>query len=151
LRELKPRLHDLWNGLAAIPIPASIVQQDFRHENLVMSESTYLFYDWSDTVIGHPFFSCCRFLDFIQHDAHPHDGLSLEERSSRIADAYLEPWQDLLGQADLRHAFKLSRRLNPLYLAIRWYLEAPYCEPGSYWSRVLRERPINALRAFSMP
>jgi hypothetical protein len=63
LKELMPRIQDMWGELAAIPVPASIVQQDFRHGNLVMSGKSYLFYDWSDTVIGHPFFACCRFLD----------------------------------------------------------------------------------------
>src|SRR5258708_4391043 len=101
LRELVPRLHDLWDELAAIPIPASIVQQDFRHGNLVMSGRSYVFYDWSDTVVSHPFFACCRFLDFVQRGPHPRRGLPVEERSRRIADAYLQPSTSILGHADL--------------------------------------------------
>jgi len=126
LRELVPRLQDLWDELAAIPIPASIVQQDFRHGNLVMSGRSYVFYDWSDTVVSHPFFACCRFLDFVQGAPHPRRGLPLEERRRRIADAYLQPWTSILGHADQQRAFELARRLNPIYVAIRWYLDAPY-------------------------
>jgi hypothetical protein len=136
----------LWDELAAIPIPASIVQQDFRHGNLVMSGRSYVFYDWSDTVVSHPFFACCRFLDFVQRGPHPRRGLPVEERRRRIADAYLEPWTSILGHADLQRAFELARRLNPIYVAIRWYLDAPYCEPTSSWGRVMREGPARELR-----
>jgi hypothetical protein len=148
LRELRPRLHETWNQLAAIPLPDSIVQQDFRHHNLVMSESAFIFYDWSDTVISHPFFSCRRFLDFVHHDAHPHAGLSLAERCSGIGEAYLEPWTDILDQSELRRAFHLAGHLNPVYIAVRCYLEAPYCEPGSHWHRTMLERPAVELRRF---
>jgi hypothetical protein len=58
---------DWWYELAAILIPASIVQQDFRHGNLVMSRRFCLFYDWSDTVVSHHFFACCRLAGL---DAH---------------------------------------------------------------------------------
>jgi hypothetical protein len=146
LRELVPRLHDLWDELAAIPIPASIVQQDFRHGNLVMSGRSYVFYDWSDTVVSHPFFACCRFLDFVHRGPHPRRGLPVEERRRRIADAYLEPWTSILGHADLQRGFELARRLNPIYVAIRWYLDAPYCEPTSSWGRGMHELPARELR-----
>lgn len=145
LRDLVPQLHDMWGELAAIPIPASIVQQDFRHGNLVMSGRSYVFYDWSETVISHPFFACCRFLDYVQYDLHPRR-LSVEERSRRIAEGYLEPWTRILGLTDLWHAFELARRLNPIYVAIRAYLDVPYCEPTSSWGRTIRERPASELR-----
>ena len=138
----------MWDELAGIPVPASVVHQDFRHGNLVMAGRTYIFDHWSDTVIGHPFFSCCRFLDYVPDDPHPRRGLSREERRRRIADAYLEPWAGLLGGADLKRALVLARRLNPVYVAIRRYLDTPYCEPTSSWGRALREGPAIELRRF---
>jgi hypothetical protein len=72
--------------------------------------------------------------------------LPLEKRLRRIADAYLQPWTRILGDADLRRAFELARQLNPIYLAIRWNLETPYCEPASAWGRAMREAPAGALR-----
>jgi hypothetical protein len=146
LRELVPRMHDLWAELAEIPIPASIVQQDFRDGNLVMWERSYVFYDWSDTVVSHPFFACCRFLDFVEGNPRPPRGLPVGERMRRIADAYLQPWTRIIGDAELRRAFELTRQLNPIYLAIRWYLEAAYCEPTSSWGRAMRDAPAGALR-----
>lgn len=139
LRGAAPRLYDMWSELATISIPASLVQQDFRHGNLVMSGRSYVFYDWSDTVVSHPFFACCRFLDYVPSDLHQGRGLPVEERRRRIADAYLQPWTSILGIADLQRALYLARRLNPIYVAIRRHLDAPYCEPKSSWGRTMRE------------
>jgi len=146
LRQLTPRLRDMLGELTEIPIPASIVQQDFRLDNIVMSGRSYVFYDWSDTVIGHPFFSCCRFLDYIQYAPHPGRSLSLEEQKRRVGEAYLEPWTGILGRTDLKRAFKLARQLGPVYVAIRRYLDAPWCESTSSWGRTLREGPAIELR-----
>jgi hypothetical protein len=145
LWELTPRLHDMWSELSTIPIPSSIVQQDFRHGNLVMSGRSYVFYDWSDTVISHPFFACCRFLDYVPGNPHSRRGLPVKERRRRIADAYLEPWTRILGYSDLQRAFELARQLNPIYVAIRRYLDAPHCEPTSSWGRAMREGPASEL------
>ena len=147
LQALTPQIHEMWNALAAIPIPSSMVQQDFRLDNVVMSGEDFLFHDWSDTAIGHPFFSCCRFLDYLHHAPNP-DGVPLEERKQQITEAYLAPWKELLGDADISRAFELARTLNPIYVAIRRYLDAPYCEPGSSWGRALREGPAIELRRF---
>jgi hypothetical protein len=74
--------------------------------------------------------------------------LSLEERQRRIADAYLEPWTRILGGVNLRRAFALARRLNPVYVAIRRYLDVPYCEPASSYGRYSRDGIANELRRF---
>ncbi len=58
----------------------------------------------------------------------------------------MQPWTSILGHADLQRAFELARRLNPIYVAIRWYLDAPYCEPTSSWGRAMREAPARELR-----
>jgi hypothetical protein len=146
LRDSLPRLHDLWNDLAAIPIPTSIVQQDFRHGNLVMRGESYVFYDWRDTVISHPFFACCRFLDFLQYRPLPRCGLPVNECAQSITNAYLQPWTHILGLADLKRAFELARRLNPIYLAIRWYLDGPYFESTSSWSHKMQDALASDLR-----
>ena len=147
LQEVRPRLHDMC-GASSLQFPSRhpSSSKDFRHANLVMSGRSYIFYDWSDTVVSHPFFACCRFLDYIPDDPHPRRGLPAKERRRRIADAYLRPWAAILGHTDLWRAFELARQLNPIYVAIRRYLDAPYCEPTSSWGRAMREGPANELR-----
>jgi hypothetical protein len=56
------------------------------------------------------------------------------------------PWTSILGHADLQRTVELARRLNPIYVAILWYLDAPYCEPTSSWGRLMHEAPARELR-----
>jgi hypothetical protein len=126
--------------LARSPLPVSIVQQDFREGNIAIRGRRYLYYDWSDTVLSHPFFSACRFLDYVhgtedspRHKRGPKQTIATVH--DRLRDAYLQPWAPYASQDRLREVFRLAQRLNPLYLAIRWHLELPYCEVGSPWWR----------------
>ena len=66
LRADRERLAQELLELGESPIPASIVQQDFRDGNVAVRGRDYLFYDWSDTVVSHPFFSACRFLEYVE-------------------------------------------------------------------------------------
>jgi len=128
--------------LGASPLPVSIVQQDFRDGNVAVRRTGFLFYDWSDTVLSHPFWSACRFLEYVPTtDQRPRRGagrtLPTAVRHERLIDAYLEAWVDYAPRDRLRALFRQTQRLNPLYQAIRWYLELPYCEPGSPWWRIM--------------
>jgi hypothetical protein len=123
------------------PLPLSIVQQDFRDGNVAVRGRDYLFYDWSDTVISHPFFSACRFLEFaVSGGGSPRRRggrrLPPAERHERLIDAYLDAWTEYMPRDRLRAVFRQAQRLNPLYQALRWYLELPYCETDSPWWRM---------------
>jgi hypothetical protein len=145
---LRPNLHELWDELASIGIPDSIVQLDFREGNMAISNRRPIFYDWSDTVISHPFFSACRCLDYI--GSRPEDSkrkLSGRERRRRIRNAYLEAWADSRSTDELLRAFKLIRQLSPMFLAIRWYLEIPHCEADSSWGRVMLGAPAHSVKS----
>jgi hypothetical protein len=127
--------------LGGSPIPASIVQQDFRDGNVAVRDRHYLFYDWSDTVVSHPFFSACRFLEFVGNSgsSSPRRGgrrLPTAVRHERLVEAYLDAWAEYAPRNRLRALFRQAQRLNPLYQALRWHLELPYCEAGSPWWRV---------------
>src|SRR5205807_5814972 len=87
LRELAPRFREMWKELRAYAVPPSIVQQDFRHGNVLMTDAGPLFFDWSDTVVSHPFFSATRYLQSL-----PMSNEQEQERGRRIRDAYMEPW-----------------------------------------------------------
>jgi hypothetical protein len=122
--------------LAASGVPVSVVQQDFRHGNIAVHDRTYLFYDWSDTVLSHPFFSACRFLEYVPTtpDRARHAGPPpTSVRHGRLRDAYLASWTAYGSPARLREVFQAAQRLNPLYQAVRWHQELPWCEPGSPW------------------
>jgi hypothetical protein len=136
LAALAPTLQALRDELGGIGIPDSIVQMDFREGNIAMRNRQPIFYDWSDTVISHPFFSTCRMLDYIWPSKTDHSRrLHWRERRRRIRNAYLEVWSECAPPDKLLHTFRLARQLSSLFLAIRWYLEIPHCEPESPWGR----------------
>jgi hypothetical protein len=124
--------------LAASGVPVSIMQQDFRDGNIAVCDRTYLFYDWSDTVLTHPFFSACRFLEYVPTTRdRPRHGrqLSTTVRHGRLREAYLDSWTAYGSRERLRDIFRAAQRLNPLYQAIRWHQELPWCEPATPWWR----------------
>ena len=146
-----PRWRAMWAELGEYQIPLSLHQQDFREGNLVVTGDTYLFYDWGDTVVAHPFFSAHRLLDYISppegvahwegYFAHPED-----TRRRCIRDRYLEPWTRFESMKNLIEAFALSRHLNELYQSIRWFLELSYLEPVCPWYKVLYRAPARVMK-----
>ncbi|MDF1701066.1 MAG: phosphotransferase, partial [Planctomycetota bacterium] len=63
LRRLLPRIDEACAELASDGLPATLVHQDLVLENLVWRAGQVVFLDWSDTVVGHPFFGLDRLLD----------------------------------------------------------------------------------------
>jgi hypothetical protein len=152
LQRFTPQLKAMWARLAEYAIPHSLHQQDFRGGNIAVTGQGYLYFDWNDTVIAHPFFSVQRMLDFLPAPAGvPRwDGrLQHQDDQARrnIRDAYLQPWTVYEPIERLVEAFELSRYLNEIYQAVRWYLELPYLEPGCPWAiTVATEGPPAHLR-----
>jgi hypothetical protein len=148
----RERLADELLELGGSPLPNSIVQQDFRDGNVAVRGSDYLFYDWSDTVVSHPFFSACRFLEYVGSGGSANRRrrvgrrLPTAARHERLIDAYLVAWTEYASQDRLRAVFRQVQRLNPLYQAVRWHLELPYCEPGSPWWRVMLSSVTESLQ-----
>jgi hypothetical protein len=153
LMTARERLADELRELGASPLPVSIVQQDFREGNIAVRGRNFVFYDWSDTVLSHPFFSASRFLDFVPTTSQrPKRGagrrLPTAVRHERLIDAYLDAWTDYAPRDRLQAVFRQVRRLDPVYQAIRWYLELPYCEPGSPWWLILISSTTETLQVF---
>ncbi|HEU5314490.1 MAG TPA: hypothetical protein VFX49_00135, partial [Chloroflexota bacterium] len=153
VRSLLPRLAEMAAQLGASGIPDSLVQQDFRHGNLAVvarpespdSAFRFVYYDWGDAVVSHPFFSGTRMLDYLgrafELDVRGPSGLPSRVTYARgaihryLRDAYVEPWTALAPARDVRAAFDLARKLNPLWQTVRWWLEIPYYETASPWGR----------------
>jgi len=142
LRELAPMYHKLCGQLEEYGIPASLVNQDFRSGNVVAIDGTHLIYDWADSIVGHPFFSATRFLNYVH--TGPIDGLdgkgpliTSEARHERIIDAYLEPWTARVPMERLREAFAVARRINAMYVAVRFYIAMQRAEADIGWERAV--------------
>jgi hypothetical protein len=120
-----PAFRQLCRELDRGPIPDSLHHEDFRPGNVALEPGGHcIIFDWSDTVIGHPFFSINRFLDDLPAaSSHPNgsaaDGLS--PLAVKVRDAYLRGWRAYASATELQRVFALSRRLNAIYQLMRFH------------------------------
>lgn len=104
--------------LAAVGIPETLQHDDLHDGNLFVRDGSFVFFDWGDACLSHPFHTLVVTLRALAHR------LGLEAGSSeilRLRDAYLEPWGDYGSRDQLRAAAELSRRTGTIQRAIAWY------------------------------
>lgn len=85
---------------------------------MLVSGDRYIFTDWSEGVVIHPFF---MMLVTLRATA---DRLELAEDGSemlRLRDAYLEPWTTFETRGKLLAAFALAYRLAMVNRALSWH------------------------------
>ncbi|MGW4496562.1 aminoglycoside phosphotransferase family protein [Streptomyces sp. NPDC004376] len=115
LTALRPRLVDWCAELASLGIPDSLDHADLHEGQVFRPEpGRYLFFDWGDAVVSHPFNSLRV------------PGRQVEQRYGagalpRLRDAYLEPWTgDGHTAAELRRAARVAWRLGVLGRVRSW-------------------------------
>ncbi|HEX8034591.1 MAG TPA: phosphotransferase [Ktedonobacterales bacterium] len=101
--------------LAAYRVPLSLEHGDFWANNVAVTPDGYLFFDWSDASISHPFFSLAGFL----RDLVPLFP-NVANLHMRLINAYLEPWTCYAPMETLQTAFALARVLAQLHFAITY-------------------------------
>ena len=117
LRAMKPHLTSLCERLAAYGIPESIHHGDFHDANIFLDGDRYIFFDWGDSSVAHPFFSLRTAFVIIEYFQGYQEGSA---ELARLRDAYLEPWGQYGTREDLLASFNLSARLSPLSSALGW-------------------------------
>ncbi|WP_327267553.1 phosphotransferase [Streptomyces sp. NBC_01218] len=145
LRRLRPRLARWCAELADTGIPDSLDHSDLHDgQSFVPEPGRFLFFDWGDAVISHPF---CSFL-VAARAARARYGTGV---LPRLRDAYLEPWTGT-GPTDteLRRALTLAWRLGAIGRACSWGRLFPGAcggagppgeEEGARWLRELLTEP----------
>ena len=122
-------------------IQPGLVHQDLRPGN-VAGPSTY--FDWSDVVRSHPFFSGIRYLDLFSQaePEHPWSGLhdlrDAPPRFVELRDAYLAPFADVAGMTKAQRDFEVAWSLQGAFMSVRWDWEQSHLERGAPWSVSLR-------------
>ena len=110
LHDALPLMRSLCQKLADYGLPETLEHGDLHAQNIVLSEDGYLYYDWTDSCIAHPFFSLYPFLLDIE--------ARQPETRERLREAYLQPWERYATREQLVEAFELAQRLAPLHLAM---------------------------------
>src|SRR5205807_1597794 len=95
-----PEFEAMCAELAAYGIPETIQHDDLHDGQVFFRDGRYLFFDWGDSCISHPFHSLTVALraNAAKLDLEP-GGPELQ----RLRDAYLEPFGDLHEAADLAY------------------------------------------------
>jgi hypothetical protein len=124
---LVPRVREAIAALATAGVPETLVHGDLHLGNVMTDEGRFVFFDWTDGAVAHPFFDLLTFFRDLPDD------LDTPAARERLRDAYLEPWKALLPRERLLAAFDLSQQVAPLYHALSYRYIAANTEPSLQW------------------
>lgn len=109
-----PKLKKMLEQLRKLNIPDTLVHGDLSPRNIYLLDQGFVYFDWSDTCISHPFFDLIRFLYEIEKDLP-----DVAEARSLIRNAYLAPWTIYAPMEQLVSTFEFaSATLVSLYETI---------------------------------
>jgi aminoglycoside phosphotransferase (APT) family kinase protein len=118
LNALLPVIKAKCEQLASYNLPESIHHGDLHDGNIFYNNGQYIFFDWSDSTITHPFFSLRT--AYVSAEIR----FNLEENApilNRLRDAYLIPWREFESEERLLEAFGLAQELWAISSTINWY------------------------------
>lgn len=141
LQALQPWVADACEQLAELGVPETLVHEEVHSTNVLVSGDRYIFTDWSEAAITHPFFMLLVTLrgaaiEFGLDESGP--------ELQRLRDAYLEPWTMFATRQPLSAAFVLANRLAMVNRALSWHhgtgslpqlLKEPYADSVPNWLR----------------
>jgi tRNA A-37 threonylcarbamoyl transferase component Bud32 len=114
----KTNLFTSWcEQLAAFEIPQTLHHGDLHGSNIFINDGRYIFFDWGDSSISHPFFSIRDIYASLNRR------FGLEENSfwfQQIKDCYLSSWVEYQSKERLEIAFELAEKISPIPDILRW-------------------------------
>ena len=105
-----PRVADLCAELAALGLLETIQHDDLHDGQIFVRDGRYLFFDWGDACVSHPFFSMSVTLQ--GNIAWGLDDVEGSVDLTPFRDAYLEPFTSLASRAELTGALDAALRLG---------------------------------------
>ena len=118
LREQMPEVEAMCRELGELGIPETVQHDDFHDGNVFVRDGKYVFFDWGDACVSHPFHTLVVTLRSVaaRLDLEPGGAELLALR-----DAYLEPFGSFAEPAALRGAFELAYRIGTIGRTLAWY------------------------------
>jgi hypothetical protein len=114
---MQPDVAGWANRLDQYGIAPSLNHDDFHDGNVFLRDGQYVFFDWGDASVSHPFASLLVTLNVIRHQKQLTAGSA---ELVRMRDAYLEPWTGDYDRADLVDAVRFATRLAKVGRALSW-------------------------------
>ncbi|MFN6572677.1 phosphotransferase [Dendronalium sp. ChiSLP03b] len=128
LRSLIPQLRAMCNELAICGIPQTLVHGDFHCENVILTDEKFIYFDWSDGAVSHPFFDAVFFLEDITQQLP-----DISDVQVSLRNAYLEPWTVYMPIEQLISVFAKVQPLAYLYYAVVSYEITQSLEVSHRW------------------
>ena len=143
VRRVVPHVEELCEVLASTGIPDTLVHGDFSGRNVVRTAGGFVFYDWAEAAVGHPFFSGMMMAHEVRYPVEERVqgpsgtsavvSVSGRARERLISGAYLGPWAGYAPVSVLWGALAAAVRLRPVWRAVRAHRELPWLEQSSPW------------------
>ncbi len=139
-RAFAPDVEAMCAALAAFGISETLHHDDFHPGNILVRDGRYVFFDWAEGALTHPFCSPMIALR-VARILRDCDDAALV----RLRDAYLAPWTGFAPLPRLVAAFTLAQRLALLLRALTWrhavsQMESnarlQYGDAPAYWLRL---------------
>ena len=116
-RALLPELGRACEQLPSYGIPETLQHDDFHDGNVFVREGGYLFFDWGDSCVSHPFHTLVVTLRAIAHRLElPPGGPDL----LLLREAYLEPFASYGSLDELREAAELAHFTGTAARTLAW-------------------------------
>jgi hypothetical protein len=127
LRALGPRVSELCGQLAEYGVPQTIQHDDFHDGQILVRDGRYVFFDWGDACVSHPFFTMAVTLEGVI--AWGLDDVEGSEDITPYRDAYLRPFERFASRAELEAVFPTALRLGWICRALNVHRFASALEP----------------------
>jgi hypothetical protein len=108
-RAALPKLAAMCLALGACGVPETLVHGDLHLGNVALRDGKYIFFDWTDTCITHPFFDLLSIFDDEDRTAE-----------AQLRDEYLRVWEGHTSRELLLEAWALAQPLSDLHQAISY-------------------------------
>ena len=117
---LEPRFVEMCERLAAGAVPDALVHGDLHPSNVAGDGSGYVFFDWTDACLTHPFLDLLIVL--FEEDAG---------RRRSLRDAYLGVWAEVAPEDELLELWAVAEPLASLNQAVSYRSIVDNIEPES--------------------
>lgn len=120
-RRIMPKLKIMAQELEQGGIPYCLEHGDLHCGNIQVTDNGFIFFDWTDGCLAHPFFSLDPFLA---------EAPQKPTIRRQLIDAYLAEWQMLLPSIDLEKALRPALKLALAHQTYSYYLIYQAVEPA---------------------
>jgi hypothetical protein len=142
LRGRVPEVRAMCEDLAAVGIPETIQHDDLHDGNVFVRDGRYLFFDWGDACVTHPFLTMTVTLHGVIAWLLDPEGEGANADVGTYRDAYLEPFTRFAPRRALLDVSPQAVALGVICRALSWHLVVDALEPAERgkWAKAPAQR-----------